>query len=67
MSSRICAGVICGLFVVSNAIAGKGPEKEQIKLGFIKMLLEHPRYYANREELLSFLQEYEHGGGARAA
>ena len=32
-----------------------------------KMLLEHPRYYAYREELLSFLEEYEHGGGARAA
>jgi len=32
-----------------------------------KMLLEHPRYYAYREELLSFLQEYEHGGGTRAA
>jgi nitrate/nitrite transport system ATP-binding protein len=32
-----------------------------------KMLLEHPRYYAYREELLSFLEEYEHGGGSRAA
>jgi len=32
-----------------------------------KMLLEHPRYYAYREELLSFLEEYEHGGGTRAA
>jgi nitrate/nitrite transport system ATP-binding protein len=32
-----------------------------------KMLLEHPRYYAYREELLNFLEEYEHGGGARAA
>ncbi len=32
-----------------------------------KMLLEHPRYYAYREELLSFLEEYEHGAGARAA
>jgi nitrate/nitrite transport system ATP-binding protein len=32
-----------------------------------KLLLEHPRYYAYREELLSFLEEYEHGGGHRAA
>ena len=32
-----------------------------------KMLLEHPRYYAYREELLSFLEEYEHGVGHRAA
>ncbi|HUQ11885.1 MAG TPA: nitrate ABC transporter ATP-binding protein [Steroidobacteraceae bacterium] len=32
-----------------------------------KMLLEHPRYYAHREELLSFLEEYEHGSGNRAA
>ena len=32
-----------------------------------KMLLEHPRYYAYREELLGFLEEYEHGGGTRAA
>ena len=32
-----------------------------------KMLLEHPRYYAYREELLSFLEEYEHGAGNRAA
>ena len=28
-----------------------------------KALLEHPRYYAYREELLSFLEEYEHGAG----
>jgi nitrate/nitrite transport system ATP-binding protein len=32
-----------------------------------KMLLEHPRYYAYREELLSFLEEYEHGSGTRVA
>ncbi len=32
-----------------------------------KMLLEHARYYAYREELLSFLEEYEHGGDSRAA
>lgn len=32
-----------------------------------KMLLEHPRYYAYREELLSFLEEYEHGADHRAA
>jgi nitrate/nitrite transport system ATP-binding protein len=32
-----------------------------------KMLLEHPRYYAYREELLSFLEECEHGSATRAA
>ena len=32
-----------------------------------KALLEHPRYYEYREELLTFLEEYEHGGGYRAA
>jgi nitrate/nitrite transport system ATP-binding protein len=32
-----------------------------------KMLLDHPRYYSYREELLSFLEEYEHGAGHRAA
>ncbi len=32
-----------------------------------KMLLEHSRYYTYREELLSFLEEYEHGAGNRAA
>ena len=38
MRLRICASVICGLFAVTFAnAAGKGPEKEQIKLGFIKL------------------------------
>jgi nitrate/nitrite transport system ATP-binding protein len=32
-----------------------------------KLLLEHPRYYEYREELLSFLEEHEHGSGSRAA
>jgi len=32
-----------------------------------KMLLEHPRYYVYREELLTFLNDCEHGGGYRAA
>jgi hypothetical protein len=31
------------------------------------MLLEHPRYYVYREELLTFLNDCEHGGGYRAA
>lgn len=29
-----------------------------------RALLEHPRYYAYREELLRFLKEYEHGAAA---
>ncbi|MGE3149551.1 MAG: ABC transporter ATP-binding protein [Pseudorhodoplanes sp.] len=32
-----------------------------------RALLEHPRYYEYREELLTFLAEYEHGAGGRAA
>jgi len=32
-----------------------------------KALLEHPDYYAYREELLSFLEAYEHGAHAEAA
>ena len=38
MRTRICASVICGLFAFGQAIAaGKSPEKEQLKLGFIKL------------------------------
>ncbi len=32
-----------------------------------RMLLEHPRYYEFRQELLSFLDEFEHGAGGRTA
>ncbi|MEM9147464.1 MAG: nitrate ABC transporter ATP-binding protein, partial [Pseudomonadota bacterium] len=32
-----------------------------------KALLEHPDYYGYREELLSFLEEYEHGAHSKAA
>jgi nitrate/nitrite transport system ATP-binding protein len=32
-----------------------------------RALLEHPRYYDYRRELLSFLEEFEHGAGGRAA
>jgi len=32
-----------------------------------KALLEHPNYYGYREELLRFLEEYEHGAHAKAA
>jgi nitrate/nitrite transport system substrate-binding protein len=36
--TRIFASIICGLFAFGLAIAaGKGPEKEQLKLGFIKL------------------------------
>jgi nitrate/nitrite transport system ATP-binding protein len=31
-----------------------------------RALLEHPRYYEYRDELLTFLEDYEHGAGARA-
>jgi nitrate/nitrite transport system ATP-binding protein len=30
-----------------------------------RALLDHPRYYDYRQELLSFLDEYEHGAGGR--
>jgi len=32
-----------------------------------KALLDHPDYYAYREELLNFLEEYEHGAKGKAA
>ena len=32
-----------------------------------KALLEHPRYYEYRREVLSFLDEFEHGAAGRAA
>jgi nitrate/nitrite transport system ATP-binding protein len=32
-----------------------------------RALLEHPRYYEYRQELLTFLAEFEHGAGARTA
>jgi nitrate/nitrite transport system ATP-binding protein len=32
-----------------------------------KALLEHPKYYAYREEVLSFLEEYEHGAKPKGA
>jgi nitrate/nitrite transport system ATP-binding protein len=31
-----------------------------------RALLEHPRYYEYRQELLTFLEEFEHGAGGRA-
>ena len=38
MNLRICVSVICGLLASTTTIAaGKGPEKEQLKLGFIKL------------------------------
>ena len=38
MRLRICASIICSLFAFTHAnAAGKGPEKEQLKLGFIKL------------------------------
>ncbi|MGE0563437.1 MAG: ABC transporter ATP-binding protein [Pseudolabrys sp.] len=32
-----------------------------------RALLEHPRYYEYRQELLAFLEEFEHGAGGKAA
>lgn len=32
-----------------------------------RALLEHPDYYAYREELLTFLEEYEHGAHKKEA
>jgi nitrate/nitrite transport system ATP-binding protein len=32
-----------------------------------RSLLEHPRYYEYRQELLSFLEEFEHGASGRVS
>ena len=44
-----------------NAKVGKIMEVDLPRPRTRKQLLEHPDYYRLREELLSFLEEYEHG------
>lgn len=44
-----------------HATVGKIMEVDLPRPRTRKQLLEHPRYYELREELLSFLEEYEHG------
>lgn len=44
-----------------NARIGKIVEIDMPRPRSRKALLEHPRYYQYREEVLSFLEEYEHG------
>ncbi len=44
-----------------NARIGKIVEIDMPRPRSRKALLEHPRYYEYREEVLSFLEEYEHG------
>ncbi|WP_119419026.1 ABC transporter ATP-binding protein [Desertibaculum subflavum] len=50
-----------------NARIGKIMEVDIPRPRTRRALLDHPRYYQYREELLSFLDEYEHGATAKPA
>ncbi len=50
-----------------NATIGKVLEVDLPRPRDRKALLEHPKFYAYREEVLQFLAEYEHGSHADAA
>jgi nitrate/nitrite transport system ATP-binding protein len=50
-----------------NATIGKILEVDLPRPRDRKTLLEHPRFYAYREEVLQFLADYEHGSHADAA
>ena len=50
-----------------NATIGKIMEIDLPRPRDRKALLEHPKFYAYREELLQFLADYEHGSHAEAA
>jgi nitrate/nitrite transport system ATP-binding protein len=50
-----------------NARIGKIMEVDIPRPRMRRGLLDHPRYYQYREELLSFLDEYEHGATAKPA
>ncbi len=50
-----------------NATIGKILEVDLPRPRDRKALLEHPKFYAYREEVLQFLAEYEHGSHADAA
>jgi nitrate/nitrite transport system ATP-binding protein len=48
-----------------NARIGRVMEVDIPRPRTRRALLEHPRYYEYRRELLSFLEEFEHGAGGR--
>jgi nitrate/nitrite transport system ATP-binding protein len=48
-----------------NARIGKIVDIDMPRPRSRKALLEHPRYYEYREEVLSFLEEYEHGSKSK--
>jgi nitrate/nitrite transport system ATP-binding protein len=48
-----------------NARIGKIMEVDIPRPRTRRALLDHPRYYEYRQELLSFLDEFEHGAGGR--
>lgn len=50
-----------------NATIGKILEVDLPRPRDRKALLEHPRFYAYRQEVLHFLAEYDHGPNAKAA
>jgi nitrate/nitrite transport system ATP-binding protein len=50
-----------------NATIGKVLEVDLPRPRDRKALLEHPKFYAYREEVLQFLADYEHGSHAEAA
>jgi nitrate/nitrite transport system ATP-binding protein len=50
-----------------NARIGKIMEVDIPRPRSRRALLEHPRYYEYRQELLTFLEEFEHGAAARPA
>ena len=49
-----------------NATIGKIVEVDLPRPRTRKALLEHPDYYAYRQEVLGFLEEFEHGAKPRA-
>ncbi len=50
-----------------NAKIGKIVEIDMPRPRTRRALLEHPRYWEYREEILSFLEEYEHGAGSKTS
>ena len=48
-----------------NARIGNVMEVDMPRPRTRRALLDHPRYYEYRQELLGFLEEYEHGAGGR--
>ncbi len=48
-----------------NARIGKIMDVDIARPRTRRSLLEHPRYYEYRQELLTFLEDYEHGAGSR--